>query len=326
MKDFDFKNFWNDSAESKRDWILPMPTDDELLEIEKKLGYKLPQAYIELMKNSHNGGLLKRNAYVKLNKENEITELCRIDYIDSINKLKSESERKAFPGLASLPDVGIYFGSHIEGREKFALDYSAADSSEPHISVILYSVKDKKYYPKRIADNFQEFIESLRKLEKPASFDFAVLKEKIKASSIQALTQVQQIKTEKIIAFGLFTGNDAKFIAPAINTAGHLAAHIAEFPGEKDFYTYSTTEWKYEGNLMSDSFDEINLIIDKYHIYLKSDKQITGFRKLILDTCVTSLIELKRENAFPSDITLMVNVSNAALPKSQFKKIIAELN
>lgn len=326
MKDLDLKNFWNDSAESKRDWIFPMPTDLELLEIEKRLGCKLPQSYIDLMRKSHNGGLLKRNAYIKLSKENEIIELYRIDYIESINKLKSETERKAFPGLASLPDVGIYFGSYIEGREKFALDYSANDGSEPHVSVILYSTKDKKYYPKRIADNFQEFIELLSKLAKPAPFDFAALKEKIKASSIQASIELKQINTEHIIAFGLFTSADAKFIAPAVNTSGHLAAHLAEFPEERDFYTYATTEWKYEGNLMSESFDEINRIINKYHIYLKSDKQITGFRKQILDTCLASLLELKHENAFNRDITLMVNVSNATLPKSQFKKIIAELN
>ena len=50
FENFDWTNFWNDSDYAKKAYIGKAPTDEEISEIEKELGYKLPQSYIELIK------------------------------------------------------------------------------------------------------------------------------------------------------------------------------------------------------------------------------------------------------------------------------------
>ncbi|MCR5616962.1 MAG: SMI1/KNR4 family protein, partial [Clostridiales bacterium] len=52
---FDFTDFWQ--TEEFTDWDDyrgPLPSDELIAELEKELGYKLPESYIWLMKQ-HNG-------------------------------------------------------------------------------------------------------------------------------------------------------------------------------------------------------------------------------------------------------------------------------
>ncbi|WP_454898013.1 hypothetical protein [Alloprevotella tannerae] len=42
FENFDWINFWNDSDYAKKAYIGKAPTDEEISEIEKELGYKLP--------------------------------------------------------------------------------------------------------------------------------------------------------------------------------------------------------------------------------------------------------------------------------------------
>ncbi len=327
MENFDYKGFWKDSKESKRDWILEMPTEEEISIKEQSLHYKLPKSYVELMKFSHNGGLLKRNAFIKRNDKNEVVELYKIDYIEAINKLMSREEMNTFPGLASLPEVGVYFGSHIDGRERFALDYTT-NKEEPSVCVILYSQKEKKYYPKTIASNFKEFVCSLGILEKPDPFDFEALRESVKVTAKKTFTGFKKYTKEKIIAFGLYTDSEGKFIAPAINTEDHLLEQFKEYPEEKDYYIYSTNEWKYEGGGtgIPQEFEEIDNQIIKYWVYLNTDGAKRRFRKQLLDTCVYALLDLKKEGLFSEELILMVNISDEEISKAHFKKIKKELN
>ena len=54
FENFDWSNFWDDDY-SLKEYVGKEPTDEEIKGIEEELGYKLPQSYIELVKN-HNGG------------------------------------------------------------------------------------------------------------------------------------------------------------------------------------------------------------------------------------------------------------------------------
>lgn len=321
MKDFNFKNFWKNSNEFKKE----MPTDSEIIEIEKRLQHPLPQDYIDLMKLSQNGGMLSKNAFVKENEQGEINELYKIDFIDAINALNSEQERKLLAGSATWPDVGIYFGMNLDGREMFALNYLDS-KNEPSVSVILYSRTEKKSYPKTIANSFKEFVQALRKLDKPPVFDFENLKEEIKTAVRKTYNEFKNQSTEKIIAFGLYTGSEGNFVASAINTEEHFNTQISKYPKEKEFYTYATTEWKYEGNEAPENFAKVDNLIQKHLIFLTSDNKKNSFRKQLLDTCTSVLKELKDENLFSEQLVLMVNISDEELPKAQFKKIVKELN
>ena len=53
LGDFNFRDFWNGEPHESS------LTDEEIILVEKELGYKLPKSYIEMMK-LHNGGMLKK--------------------------------------------------------------------------------------------------------------------------------------------------------------------------------------------------------------------------------------------------------------------------
>lgn len=55
FKNIDLENFWDESEHSKKIYGLPSPTNELIAKVEKELGYKLPQSYVELMKNCNGG-------------------------------------------------------------------------------------------------------------------------------------------------------------------------------------------------------------------------------------------------------------------------------
>ena len=56
FEDFDFTDFWDDDEYAKNGYIGEFPTEEMIEEVERELGYKLPESYIWLMKQ-HNGGI-----------------------------------------------------------------------------------------------------------------------------------------------------------------------------------------------------------------------------------------------------------------------------
>lgn len=62
FQDFDFSNFWNDTPYAAQHYISPPPTDELIYELEEELGYKLPAAYLYLMR-LHNGGAPRLNCF-----------------------------------------------------------------------------------------------------------------------------------------------------------------------------------------------------------------------------------------------------------------------
>ena len=57
FEDFDFSSFWANNEYAQKYYIGTIPTDKQVEEIERELGYKLPQSYIALIKQC-NGCLL----------------------------------------------------------------------------------------------------------------------------------------------------------------------------------------------------------------------------------------------------------------------------
>ena len=59
---FDLTNFWDDSMYALKEYVSDPPSDELIASVEEELGYKLPAAYIWLMKQ-HNGGIPVNTCY-----------------------------------------------------------------------------------------------------------------------------------------------------------------------------------------------------------------------------------------------------------------------
>ncbi len=63
LKDFNWTGFWKDTDYAFESYIGREVTDEDIKNAEAKLGYTLPTAYIELLKN-HNGGVVNKNCFI----------------------------------------------------------------------------------------------------------------------------------------------------------------------------------------------------------------------------------------------------------------------
>lgn len=135
---------------------------DDLKKVEKLLGVKLPESYINLMK-IHNGGTL---AYSILRSgrvpdgEVEITDLRGIDLEEGIGETNYLVEEWGMEkGLVIISGDGNYW---------LALDYRKHTGNEPPV---VYIEEDTDEKPKQVAKTFELF---LKKLEKPEEDDFEI--------------------------------------------------------------------------------------------------------------------------------------------------------
>ena len=161
LRDFDFTDFWNGEAyESSL-------IDEEIVLVEKELGYKLPKSYIEMMK-LHNGGMLKKNNFPV---EEEIWPLTDEEYPNlslyeffSIghgkNVLCGEMGQKLWREEWGYPDYGVYIiDMSSSGHNLIMLDYrKCGKEGEPELALV-QEVND--YKVTFLADDFETFVHGL---------------------------------------------------------------------------------------------------------------------------------------------------------------------
>jgi len=165
FKDFDFSEFWNDSAYSLKEYVEEYPNDELIASIEKELGgYKLPQSYIELMK-IHNGGIPLKNCFPT----NEPTGWSE-DHI-AITGIMGIGREKIYSLCGELgsnfmleewgyPDIGICIAdTPTAGHEMIMLDYrNCGKTGEPQV---VYVDQEDDYSITFLAENFETFIRGL---------------------------------------------------------------------------------------------------------------------------------------------------------------------
>ncbi|MBE1553970.1 DUF4303 domain-containing protein [Sporosarcina limicola] len=327
--DLDFKRLWN---ERKEDFRRPIFTEEEKLQYEKNLQYKLPQSYISLLQNTQNGGLLKRNCFPTYDENQNVKQLFICSYISSICELESEKERKDYPGLVNLPDIGIYFGENLDAArtERFVFDYSQCTAKdEPRITFVkhIYQVGYEKTV---LANSFKEFLDKLNRTPTSKPFDYDEIKKQIKSATRTTFaSMVNLYEQEEIIAFGLYLDANATMVCPAMNTKDFLKQVVEKDPKEQGFYKYETTEWKYEGE-HAEHFNVVCETMVKHVTLLTSNGKVSQFRNKMVEMCIQVLEELHADLFFTQicerDILLMVNISNGELSGQKKKQIIRRLN
>src|SRR5262249_19916458 len=126
--DLDLAEFWEDSDYARKEYVGSVPTDEVVARVERQLGYKLPQAYVELSRHQ-NGGIPRRRNH----RTNQPTSWARdhiaIHGIYSISdempcSLCGELGNRFWMEKWGYPTIGVYFADcPSAGHDMVCLDY-----------------------------------------------------------------------------------------------------------------------------------------------------------------------------------------------------------
>ena len=159
LKDFDWTGFWNDVDYAFESYIGKPVTDKDIKAAEADLGYTLPAAYIELLKN-HNGGVVKKNCFI--NDDDDCVYVTGIYGIDRDKKysLLGEMGNKFWISKVKYPPIGVVVADTISGgHDMIFLDYrECGPTGEPKVVRV---DQEGDYSITPLADNFGDFIKNL---------------------------------------------------------------------------------------------------------------------------------------------------------------------
>lgn len=159
LKDFDWTGFWNDVDYAFESYIGKPVTDKDIKAAEANLGYTLPVAYIELLKN-HNGGVVKKNCFI--NDDDDCVYITGIYGIDRDKKysLLGEMGNEFWISKVKYPPIGVVVADTISGgHDMIFLDYrDCGPSGEPKVVRV---DQEGDYSITLLADSFGDFIKNL---------------------------------------------------------------------------------------------------------------------------------------------------------------------
>lgn len=162
--DFDFTNFWKDSAYALKEYVSEPPSDELIVSVEQELGYKLPASYIWLMKQ-HNGGIPVNCCFPTDKPTGWGDDHVAITAILGIGREKEDSLCGVMGSQFMIdkwgyPAIGVAIcDCPSAGHDMIFLDYrKCGQNGEPKV-VHIDQECDYKITP--LADSFEEFIRGL---------------------------------------------------------------------------------------------------------------------------------------------------------------------
>lgn len=159
LKDFNWTGFWKDTDYAFESYIGRDVTDENIKDAEAELGYILPTAYIELLKN-HNGGVVNKNCFI--NDDDDCVYITGIYGIDRHKKysLLGEMGNEFWISKVKYPPIGIVVADTISGgHDMIFLDYrECGPTGEPKVVRV---DQECDYSITPLADNFGDFIKNL---------------------------------------------------------------------------------------------------------------------------------------------------------------------
>ncbi|MDR2639505.1 MAG: SMI1/KNR4 family protein, partial [Helicobacteraceae bacterium] len=161
---FDFSDFWDDSAYALQNCVGEYPDDELIGSVEKELGYKLPDSYIEFIK-LHNGGAPKKNCFPTNEPTNWAEDHIAVTTIFGVtrNKLYAINGELGSAFMQEewgYPNIGVYIAdTPTAGHEMIALDYRKCGANgEPEV---VYVDQEADYKIIFLAKDFESFIKGL---------------------------------------------------------------------------------------------------------------------------------------------------------------------
>ena len=161
---FDLTNFWDDNWYALKEYVSDPPSDELIASVEEELGYKLPAAYIWLMKQ-HNGGIPVNTCYpcdeptCWAEDHVAITGIFGIGR-EKIYSLCGELGSQFMIDEWEYPAIGVAIcDCPSAGHDMIFLDYRACGSQgEP---AVVHVDQENDYKITHLADSFEEFIRGL---------------------------------------------------------------------------------------------------------------------------------------------------------------------
>lgn len=243
FKNFNFTDFWDDCDYSIKDYIEEPFTDETVAEMEKELGYKLPESYIFLMK-MHNGGVVNKNCF-PTEEENSWSEAhIAISSISGIGRKKTYSLCGDLGSQFMIdewgyPNIGVMIcDTPTAGHTMVMLDYrECGKTGEPKV---IHVDQEDDYSIIPLADSFEEFITGLvsedvydtseedkqEDLEKVKNGEFSTVLKKL----CEKATEVNNIES-KI----------RKICTDIVEDKGHFSLHA----DERSLLMYDIQFWLY---------------------------------------------------------------------------------
>ena len=195
---FDLTNFWDDNWYALKEYISDPPSDELIASVEKELGYKLPAAYIWLMKQ-HNGGIPVNTCYPCDEPTCWAEDHVAITGIFGIGREKScslcgELGSQFMIDEWEYPAIGVAIcDCPSAGHDMIFLDYRACGpQGEP---AVVHVDQENDYKITHLADSFEEFI---RGLEHESLYD--------PEEDVEDLNEEDDADEEETDRTGVFTG------------------------------------------------------------------------------------------------------------------------
>ena len=161
---FDLTNFWDDNWYALKEYVSDPPSDELIASVEEELGYKLPAAYIWLMKQ-HNGGIPVNTCYPTETPTTWAEDHVAIAGIFGIGREKSYSLCGELGSQFMIdeweyPAIGVAIcDCPSAGHDMIFLDYRACGpQGEP---AVVHVDQENDYKITHLADSFEEFIRGL---------------------------------------------------------------------------------------------------------------------------------------------------------------------
>ena len=161
---FDLTNFWDDNWYALKEYVSDPPSDELIASMEEELGYKLPAAYIWLMKQ-HNGGIPVNTCYPCDEPTCWAEDHVAITGIFGIGREKScslcgELGSQFMIDEWEYPAIGVAIcDCPSAGHDMIFLDYrDCGPQGEP---AVVHVDQENDYKITHLADSFEEFIRGL---------------------------------------------------------------------------------------------------------------------------------------------------------------------
>jgi hypothetical protein len=161
LNELDLEQFWEQSDYANKDYVDNPLTDEEVALVEHKLSYKLPSAYVDLMRHQ-NGGIPNKTNHRTSEPTSWAKDHIAITGIFAIGNEKPYSlcgkrGSKFWVKEWGYPEIGIYFADcPSAGHDMLCLDYrNCGPNGEPQV---VHVDQESDYKITFVAENFAAFI------------------------------------------------------------------------------------------------------------------------------------------------------------------------